>query len=334
MNNDGRLDLVVGSGTSSQIRVLTANGDGTFEQQAVQAAGGRSWQLMLGDVNGDGNLDVSSANARENVGAILLGNGDGTLQSATTYDVRNMGTGNNSFPLATDLGDLDGDGDLDWITSSFGGEWIIMTNDGSGEFEFYAELDAPTAASCSLMHDFDNDGDLDLGLVDELANVLILSRNDGDHVLDGDFNADGNVDLQDIDTLTSEIGHGGTRPLFDLNGDGSVDAMDVDAWLIAAGQANLPQGGRYLWGDGNLDGVVDLSDYNLWNSNKFDDVGEWSRGNYFIDGSGTVDVSDFNVWSSNKFRTSSHPIPEPPGFAILCLLLLLLQRGQAPTGRI
>ena len=143
MDNNGILDLVVASGSNPQIQVLTGNGDGTFTPQAVQSTGGRSWMIALGDVNGDGALDVSSANAQNNNGAILLGNGDGTLQPPTTYNLRAMGSGFNGFPLATDLGDLDGDGDLDWVTSSFDGEFLVLLNDGAGTFEFYAELDAP-----------------------------------------------------------------------------------------------------------------------------------------------------------------------------------------------
>jgi hypothetical protein len=38
-------------------------------------------------------------------------------------------------------------------------------------------IDAPDAASCSVFLDFDNDRDLDLALVDEVADVVLLMRN-------------------------------------------------------------------------------------------------------------------------------------------------------------
>ena len=81
--------------------------------------------------------------------------------------------------LATDLGDLDGDGNLDWMLASFNGDWTLLTNDGSGNFTFDREIAAPAAASCSLMMDIDNDGDLDLALIDEIDDEILVLRNDG-----------------------------------------------------------------------------------------------------------------------------------------------------------
>jgi hypothetical protein len=40
---------------------------------------------------------------------------------------------------------------------------------------------APQAASCSVLLDFDNDRDLDLALVDEVADVVLLMRNNTNH---------------------------------------------------------------------------------------------------------------------------------------------------------
>lgn len=172
MNNDGIMDLVIGARNSQQILVRTGNGDGTFSPASSQASGGLVWMLVVGDVNGDGNQDVATANSFTNNGAILLGDGDGGLGPPQTYAT-------DPFSIATDLGDLDGDGDLDWITSSFSGDWLLFTNAGDGSFTFNRSFDAPSASSCSLMFDSDNDGDLDLGLIDEIADVVLLMKNSG-----------------------------------------------------------------------------------------------------------------------------------------------------------
>lgn len=170
MNDDGLLDLVVGArggGASNRILVNTANGNGTFTNVESRDADGSVWMLVLGDVNGDGTEDVASVNSTSDRAAILLGDGAGQLAAPTGYAT-------DSFPLASDLGDLDGDGDLDWMTSSFTGDWMLFLNDGAGSFTFAREFDAPQAASCSLMMDIDNDGDLDLALIDELADEVII----------------------------------------------------------------------------------------------------------------------------------------------------------------
>lgn len=335
MNQDGFADLIVASGSMQRIQVLASNGDGTFDAIPFQASGGRSWQIAVGDVNGDGLLDVASANANNNNGSILLGNGDGTFQPPMIYNIPAMGSGGNGFPLASDLGDLDGDGDLDWVTSSFNGEFIVQLNDGTGHFDFFAELDAPVAASCSLLFDFDNDGDLDLGLVDELHNSVTLSRNDGLHVAEGDFDASGQLDIADLDRLVAEIAGGHENLVFDLSGDGELDQVDLQRWLMLGGAANLVSGNAYLPADANLDGVVDGEDFIAWNGSKFTKSAAWSKGDFNADG--TSDGLDFIVWNQFKFMSADAvAVPEPDrlfgGMTMLAFFASLGRRFRQTPG--
>jgi hypothetical protein len=176
MNNDGMLDLVVAGNTSNvslqRVAVNVSNGDGTFTAPSVQNSDGRSWMLVLGDVSGDGNEDVAVINSLDNRGAILFGDGAGNLAAPQRYAT-------DPFGLASDVGDMDGDGDLDWITSSFSGDWYLHRNTGAGVFSFDRTFPAPQASSCALMFDADNDADLDLALIDEVADVVIIMQNSG-----------------------------------------------------------------------------------------------------------------------------------------------------------
>ncbi len=131
--------------------------------------------------------------------------------------------------------------------------------------------------------------------------------------ISGDFDGNGVYECADIDGLIGEIIAGTNSAAFDLNGDGAVDLADRDAWLAEAGAAQLPSGNPYLLGDANLDGVVDVSDFGVWNGNKFTATGAWCLADFNADG--VTDVSDFGVWNGNKFTSADGAVAVPePGF--------------------
>lgn len=231
MNEDGILDLVIGLFNSARVTVFRGNGDATFTQIGQQNSGGSVWMISAADVNGDGHEDVALVNSSQNTATTLVGNGTGALSTPVSHNV-------DTFPLATDLGDLDGDGDFDWVTSSFNGDWFLFRNTG-GVFSFWQEIPSPQAASCGVFFDFDNDLDLDLALIDELADVVILMENRGTPTCPGDVDADGDVDLADLAML---LGHFGTAAMLgaadgDVDGNGIVDLVDLTLLLAGFGAA-------------------------------------------------------------------------------------------------
>ncbi len=151
----------------------------------------------------------------------------------------------------------------------------------------------------------------------------------------GDFDVDGDYDCNDIDALVSEIAGGNHTASFDLSGDGQVDDADLMLWLAEAGSRNLPSGGSYLAGDANLDGFVDVSDFNVWNGHKFANAVGWCGGDFNADG--FVDVSDFNLWNSHKFQSSAGTLPVPessPAIAFIGIACaaLIYRRSRTATG--
>jgi hypothetical protein len=117
-----------------------------------------------------------------------------------------------------------------------------------------------------------------------------------------DFDGNGSLDCNDVDALVGMIASGANHPTFDLTGDGQVTVDDLDRWLDLAGDINLGNGVDYLYGDANLDGFVDGTDFGVWNANKFTAQAAWCAGDFSADG--FVDGSDFGHWNQNKFTSS------------------------------
>lgn len=150
----------------------------------------------------------------------------------------------------------------------------------------------------------------------------------------GDFNLNGDYECGDIDALVAAITGGGSLT-FDMNADGQLTSADVATWLATAGQAELVSGNPYRYGDANLDGVVDGTDFGIWNAHKFTSQSAWCRGDFTIDGQ--IDGSDFGLWNANKFQSSDELnsrilIPEPSMlvWAASCIGILHGRKSSFP----
>ena len=75
-----------------------------------------------------------------------------------------------------------------------------------------------------------------------------------------DLNVDGIVDIQDVQTLITEIARTVNG---DFNLDGIVNGTDLLAWQVGA---SSPGADLYSQGDANLDGVTDNLDLSIWSS--------------------------------------------------------------------
>ena len=168
-------------------------------------------------------------------------------------------------------------------------------------------------------------------IVSDLANGLFVAQVDAlIDAVDADFNDDGVMDCVDMDALTMELVSGNDNLDFDLTGDGILDRADQQQWLADAGTENI--GAPYLPGDGNLDGFVDGSDFNIWNANKFSADAAWCHGDFNADGS--IDGSDFNIWNANKFTQSvPNAVPEPQSSTMLLFLSIYVVLLRSRSGQ-
>ncbi len=131
--------------------------------------------------------------------------------------------------------------------------------------------------------------------VDSLGIVTDVSSN---VIVDADFNNDNQLDCLDVNALTAAILSINPSSEHDVNRDGLVNRDDLNRWLVLAGEENLGPDRSLTLGDANLDGVVDQSDFAIWNANRFTASSSYCSGDFNADG--FIDTSDFDLWNRNR----------------------------------
>lgn len=115
LNGDGRLEVV--SANADQTLSIFKPLGGAPQPQVLSLPGVPS-AVAVGDLNGDGRLDVVASMKILDQVAVLVNDATNGLATVTTFD-----TGTGTQPVDVDLGDFDGDGQLD----------IMTANEGMGE---------------------------------------------------------------------------------------------------------------------------------------------------------------------------------------------------------
>lgn len=148
----------------------------------------------------------------------------------------------------------------------------------------------------------------------------------------GDFDADGDRDLADVDALAVAIRTDSTNTVFDVTGDGVADAVDLDKWIKQLKQT--------WFGDANLDGEFGTSDLvSVFQKGEYEDGIEgnsgWSEGDW--NGDLEFTSGDFiTAFQDGGFeqgpRTGVANVPEPTAAVPMLLMILALLPRRAGMG--
>ena len=276
INLDGNVDFIsIGDHGNPYINtqehgvmVYFGSGDGRFSvfQYGNFGYGG----IAVGDADGDGLPDIGYG-MHHNYSGNDLGDqlievalGDGTGQMWIPWDDNLATQGETWGMFSTDFGDVDNDGDLDLAVTSFGSgnPLQVYRNNGNGTWTHsQAVTPGPNNGMHIVFGDINKDGNLDIATAYQSGTVFFGYGNgqfyNADYNLpsgSGVYNRNG-VSLGDVDN------DGGMDLAWTASGGIQVWAFDetTTSWVNFTG--NLPSSGGYtmtqLW-DMNVDGYCDL----------------------------------------------------------------------------
>ena len=260
LDHDDDLDLAVVNSTSpyESVTILLNYGDGTFVPDASYDVGADARGVAVGDLDGDGDLDLAVGNSYEDNLSVLLNYGNGTFADDILYGV---GDG----PYVVVVGNLDGDGDLDLaVSNSYGDDIsILLHEDGdcnSNAIPDVCDLDCnyngiPDDCEITVTYDPEagaSDNDCNGNGIPDECDVADcdgsswcadcngnLVPDECDAMTGGDFDADGDVDLDDYSALVDCLAGPDEAPsppasecaaaclaAFDADADNDVDLAD------------------------------------------------------------------------------------------------------------
>ena len=243
-DNDGALDLYVAGAFSRPDSFYRNNGKGLLQPSSVDGImQGQGISVVWSDFDRDGALDayvVNGGGAAAETGFVLKNTGNGNLIRLQSGDLASYG----QFSEGAAFGDYDGDGDDDLIvTSAWNQPNALFRNDGGGNFTRTTSGDVGTdtagGAATPAWGDFDNDGDLDLLLINAGPTGLLF-RND-----------EGRLNRLTTSNLTNLTGDPFGAAWADLDNDGVLD-------IVVARRAAAPLFFKGV-GDGTFEDITPKS---------------------------------------------------------------------------
>lgn len=261
-DRDGHLDVASMDGANGLLTIFHGGSGGSLTQtvQYQVPADQSPAFVQTADLNGDGILDLIISKEFTPQLEIWFGNGDATFH---LNQVLSLASGP-SPDFA--LGDVNGDGSVDIVTSQASRVVVVYTNDGHGTFTQGTTIDASAnRIQRFATGDFNRDGKLDVLLSSGSALLMYAGKGDGTFatpvsspitasqgsIAVGSFNHDSNLDVALRSAACSTCNNDKIQ-IYLNNGAGHFTL----ATTVFAGRGTGFDG--MAAGDLNNDGVMDL----------------------------------------------------------------------------
>jgi hypothetical protein len=172
-NRDGLVDVAHAGLDTFDVTILLNTREGGLIHSSTIGVGTGPFDMTSGDVNRDGYLDLVVACADSNTITILRGFADGNFSRA-----RDIATGADRSPRGVVVADIDGDGVLDLVYTSYAtGAVVALKGDGRGAFTAWRRMASPAAQPQGVAAgDFDRDGRVDLAVAHHASDGLVIWR--------------------------------------------------------------------------------------------------------------------------------------------------------------
>ncbi|UXX79960.1 FG-GAP-like repeat-containing protein [Reichenbachiella carrageenanivorans] len=256
-NNDGALDIVVGSNSGNEFLIYYNDLAGGFQTPTTFTGPNGIFDIVAVDVNNDGHIDLGISYSSSL--SIQINDGVGGFNDGSTFTL-SAGGAIRCFTF----GDINEDGNWDIISGMTSRDAVWAAGDGSGGFTYNQVSTRTTESVMGIdIADMDKDGHADIIGANFTSSAAESNLNNGagnftrtaldvgfqpSAVAIGDFNNDGNFDIAASPPNTTNnigiiLGNGdGTYQTYstravgfepngiiagDLNGDGNDDLIAI-----------------------------------------------------------------------------------------------------------
>jgi hypothetical protein len=214
IDGDGHMDVLYASQDGKIAWNKNTDGAGTFgAEQTISTNVIVPYSVYAMDLDGDGDMDVLSASFNDNKIA-WYENTDG----AGTFGAQNVISIDANEATSVYSTDLDGDGDMDVLSSSFSDNKIAWyENDGTGNFGSQIVISTAASGAYSVYAtDMDGDGDMD-----------VLSASWTDNRIAWYENTDGAGTFGAQNVISTVAMNASSVYASDMDGDGDMDVLSA-----------------------------------------------------------------------------------------------------------